>query len=124
MNNEQRETYLGWLADAHAMEVGLIKTLEKQVEDTQEMPDIQTRLVEHLEETRDHAEKIKSCLERHGEDASRGKDWLSRSSAAVQGWVSDMPEDALVKNVMASYGRRACGNRRLHHAHCSGGGAR
>jgi ferritin-like metal-binding protein YciE len=103
INEEQKDTYLAWLADAHAMELGLVKTLQKQARDTETKPEINSKIEEHLEKTREHAEKVEGCLRRNGGDPSTGKDVLSKMSAAIGGVTSSMTDDALVKNMHASY---------------------
>ena len=103
MNDAQKKTYLAWLADAHAMEKGLITTLEKQAKETKDMPQMHERITEHLEETRDHAQKVEACLNRLGGDPSAGKDMMSQMGAAMQGLVASMPSDAHIKNMHASY---------------------
>ena len=55
MTEDQKKTYLAWLNDAHAMELGLVSVLEKQVEDTEGVPEMQSRIRQHLEETKQHA---------------------------------------------------------------------
>ncbi|MBP9756999.1 MAG: ferritin-like domain-containing protein [Candidatus Pacebacteria bacterium] len=103
MNEEQKNMYLAWLRDAHAMEMGLITTLEKQVAETEDKPDIQARLKDHLQETRSHATKVEGCLKRHKTDASGGKDILMQMANAAKGVMASLPHDSLVKNAMASY---------------------
>lgn len=103
MNNEQKDTYLAWLNDAHAMEVGLVKTLEKQVESTEREPQMQRRISEHLGETRRHVDLVKECIEHNGGDTSAGKDMLSKMSATLAGWGTTLMGDAMVKQVHQSY---------------------
>lgn len=105
MNEEQKKTYFAWLADAHAMEQGLAKTLEKQIEAAkkEKMPEMHDRLMEHLEETREHAAKVESCLKRLGGDPSTGKDLMSQMGAVMQSWMASVPSDAHIKNMHASY---------------------
>lgn len=103
MNDQQKSTYIAWLNDAHAMEEGLITVLEKQIAETEAKPAMQMKLKEHLEETRHHAELIRSCLVRHGEDPSGGKDFLAKLTAAINGMGMSMVDDAMVKNVHSSY---------------------
>ncbi|HYF13385.1 MAG TPA: DUF892 family protein [Candidatus Paceibacterota bacterium] len=102
-NEKQKDTYIAWLNDAHAMEEGLIKVLERQVEDTEGQPLMQERIKEHLEETRRHAEMVRGCVERLGGDISQGKDILSQMGAAAKGMTLSMFEDKHVKNVLSSY---------------------
>lgn len=103
MNEEQKKTYLGWLRNAHAMELGLCTMLEKQASETADHPEIQTRIKQHLEETKRHAEIVEECLKRHDADTSGGKDILMQLSSAVNSALHSLPDDALIKNLMSSY---------------------
>lgn len=103
MNDKQKDTYIAWLNDAHAMEVGLVTMLEKQAKETEGIPEMNARIVEHLEETKRHAEMVKACVDRHGGSTSTGKDVLSQISSTVSGLGTSMMSDAMVKNVHASY---------------------
>jgi ferritin-like metal-binding protein YciE len=103
MNEKQKETLVAWLRDAHAMEEGLVTILEKQVKETAHMPDIQIRVEDHLEETREHAQKIADCLAKYDAEPSGGKDFLSKVSATIGGMGMTMMEDSLVKNIHSSY---------------------
>lgn len=104
MSDQQKDTYLAWLRDAHAMEEGLILTLEKQIKDLPEdMPEAKQRLEAHLEETKEHAKKVASCIERNGGDTSVSKDLISKMTATLSGLSMSFTSDALVKNVHSSY---------------------
>ena len=103
MNEQQKDTYIAWLNDAHAMETGLITVLEKQVEETKDLPDMQARISTHLEETKRHAALIKECVERHNASVSGTKNFVSQASAAIGGLGISFMSDAMVKNVHNSY---------------------
>lgn len=103
MNDEQKDMYLAWLNDAHAMEMGLITMLEKQVKETENDSMMQERIRQHLEETKDHAEMVEGCIERNGGKVSTSKDLMSKMSAALNGFGMSMASDAMVKNVLNSY---------------------
>ena len=102
MDDTQRDTYLGWLRDAHAMELGLVTTLEKQAQDLEGTPQ-QARIMEHLEETRGHAEKVEACIERLGGEVSTAKDVTSKMGAALAGMAAAFSGDALVKHIHSTY---------------------
>lgn len=95
--------YVAWLKDAHAMELALITTLEKQIKDTKDRPDIQAKLSEHLDETRSHAQHVESCIIRNGGDTSTAKDLMVKASAALSGFAMSMVSDAMVKNIHSAY---------------------
>jgi ferritin-like metal-binding protein YciE len=100
---DNRGTYLAWLRDAHAMETGLITVLEKQAKETEKQPEMHKRIKQHLEETKMHADLMEACLKRNGGDTSKTKDFISKSTAAVNGLGMSMMGDAMVKNVYSSY---------------------
>jgi len=103
MDEQQKETFLAWLRDAHAMEQGLINVLEQQIDDTKDLPEVRKKLEEHLEETHNHAAKVETILRRYDSDTSGGKDTLSKLSSMVSGITSSISDDALVKNMHSSY---------------------
>lgn len=102
MNDKQKDIYIAWLNDAHAMELGLIVALEKQVAEEGE-PSMRKRIEEHLEETRKHADLIKECIERNEGSTSKGKNAMSQMGAMMDGLGMSMAKDTMVKNVLASY---------------------
>ena len=103
MNEEQKSSLIAWLNDAHAMEEGLIGILEKQIEETEGKPEMQGMLRQHLEETKHHAELVRSCLSRYDTEPSGSKDMLAKVTAAINGFGMSLSSDALVKNVHSSY---------------------
>lgn len=97
------DTYLAWLNNAHAFELGLVSALEKQIGDAAALPDMRSKFEEHLEKTRRHATIVAECITRNGGDTSTLKDYASKAMAAVSGLTTSMVGDTLVKNVHSSY---------------------
>ena len=105
MTDKQKETLVAWLNDAHAMELSLVKNLEGKSNDADEAgkKDVKSRIDEHIEETRKHAELVKSCIERLGGDTSIAKDMMGKAMGYVQGAMNSMYNDTMVKNALESY---------------------
>ena len=103
MNEEQKKVYLAWLKDAHAMELGLVSVLEKQIEDFEDEEEASAKLREHLEQTKKHAQLVEECITRNGGEPSTVKDWGSKMSAAMQGMGMSFNDDLKVKDAHASY---------------------
>jgi ferritin-like metal-binding protein YciE len=97
------EMYMSWLKDAYAMEVALIETLERRVDDAESHPHIQQRDKQHLEETRRHAELVKSRIEALGDETSTVKSGMSKLSGMFQGMGTKGGDDTLVKDALADY---------------------
>jgi ferritin-like metal-binding protein YciE len=97
------ELYLAWLNDAYSLEQSLTQVLERHVADAKDYPQVQARMQQHLEETRRHAELVKSCIERLGSDTSKLKSGLATVTGAVQGMTTVVAKDDLIKNALADY---------------------
>jgi ferritin-like metal-binding protein YciE len=75
----------------------------KQVNDTKDEPMMQSKIKEHLEKTKRHAELVAGCITRNGGSVSGMKDAMSKFGAAVQGLGMSFMGDAQVKHIHSSY---------------------
>ena len=66
MNNKQEDALVTWLNDAYAMEQSLQETMERQVGHMSGMPDAQARIRQHIDQTKDQAQRVKGCIEQLG----------------------------------------------------------
>lgn len=98
-----QDTVLNWLNDAYGLEHNLIQVLEHRVNDTWDHPDMQTKIKQHLEQTRHHADLVKSCIERLGGSTSALKTGMANIMGALQGRSTEMARDEVVKNALADY---------------------
>ncbi len=98
-----KDKYVAWLNDAYAMETDITKKLEKQVEETGDYPDIKEKIQEHLEVTRQQAERLKTIIERHGKDVSSAKSMLANMMGMVSGASMGMMPDKIVKAAEMDY---------------------
>lgn len=98
---KRRDELISWLNDAYAMELTNIKILEGHIEDMAHFPEIQMKLQQHLGETRQHAERMKRCIEGIGAKISRGKAGLGKVLGVLQGRSSSMFNDDVVKDVLS-----------------------
>jgi ferritin-like metal-binding protein YciE len=102
MNDDQKKMFVAWLNDAHALEESLVVMLEKQIAEEQD-GEMKSKLEEHLAETKRHAELVRSCITRYGDEPSGGKDLLGTISSAIAGMGMSMMHDKAVKNIHSSY---------------------
>ncbi len=98
-----RDQIIVWLSDAHAMEQSLTNVLQQHIKDARELPELRERLELHLEETRRHAERVRSCLETLGSSPSTMKSMAGGAMGVMQGMSTAMFRDELVKNAIADY---------------------
>jgi ferritin-like metal-binding protein YciE len=98
------ELVIAWLNDAHAMELGIAQVLERHIEEAKDHPAMHAGLQRHLEQTRRHAELVKSCVERMGGETSGLKTGMASVMGAVQGMTTKLAKDELIKNTLHDYG--------------------
>ena len=105
MDKEEKELLLTWLKDAHAMEQSLVQNLKEKAEDADEDEDfdMSEQIKKHTEETKVHAGKIASCIERLGGSISTVKEAAGKMFGYVQGAMKSMYSDAGVKNALEGY---------------------
>lgn len=71
--DNQMDTLATWLKDAYAMEQGIVKMLERQIDQFEDMPDAQQKIRQHLELTKTQAERVQGCIALLGEDVSKNR---------------------------------------------------
>jgi len=102
-NRDPRETLIGWLNDAYAMEKGLVQVLENHANDVKDRPEMYRKIAQHLEQTKMHAERVHECVERLGGSVSTVKTALGAVSGFFQGRSTGVSPDELVKNALSDY---------------------
>lgn len=98
-----RQQMVSWLSNAHAMEMQAIQILENQARRIESYVELQTRILEHLEETRSQLEKVERCIERYGSTPSRLKDAGAMFIANMQALGGAFMPDEVVKGSIMSY---------------------
>ena len=92
-----------WLKDAYAMEMALVPVLENHAKDAKDYPEFRDRIQEHVEQTKHHAELVKQCLNRLGEQPSAVKSMIGDLTGLVQSVATGAFQDELVKNSLTDY---------------------
>ena len=103
MTTRAQENLLDWLRDAHAMEEQAEKMLTKTAERLENYPELRARIEQHIEETRQQAVQVRSCIERLGGDTSMVKDATGKIMAMAQGMSGMFVSDEVVKASLACY---------------------
>jgi ferritin-like metal-binding protein YciE len=98
-----KDLLISWLNDAHGMENALIQVLEHQSKDTREYPQVQAKIGQHLEQTRRHAELVKSCVESLGSHTSAVKSGIATLFGQMQALSTGPAKDKMIKNALADY---------------------
>jgi ferritin-like metal-binding protein YciE len=98
-----REKLVGWLQDAHAMERSVEQILERHIQDADGVADVQQRLENHLDDTRDHARRLEECLSQLGAAPSAPKEIAGGMIGAIQGMATGAMADPLLRNAVADF---------------------
>ncbi|MFO0704003.1 MAG: DUF892 family protein [Patescibacteria group bacterium] len=99
----RKEMYLSWLNDAYSLETDIANTLESQVDDFDEYPDMKDSIKKHLDETKEHAKKLKNVIEKMGGDVSELKSGIATIMGKAKGVTAETMHDKVVKNAIADY---------------------
>jgi ferritin-like metal-binding protein YciE len=94
---------LAWLNDAYALEKALIPVLNNHARDARRRPEVRRRDLEHLEETRRHAKKVRQCIEHLGATPSKTKEAIGRFSGMLSSVTTEPFDDEVVRNFVADY---------------------
>lgn len=98
----ERKYLESWLRDAYAMERAAIEILDKQNKRLAEFPMVQSRIREHLEQTRWHAQQVETCLRSLGTEPTGISDTMARVSGIMAGSAHAVAEDQVIKDLIAN----------------------
>jgi ferritin-like metal-binding protein YciE len=101
--SDAREWLIQWLRDAHAMEEQAETMLSGQLSRLEHYPELSNRIQLHLEETKQQASRLQSCLDRIGEGTSSMKDAGGKLMATAQSISGVFAGDEVMKGSLASY---------------------
>ncbi|MDO8540639.1 MAG: ferritin-like domain-containing protein [Opitutaceae bacterium] len=100
---DQNQQIITWLKDAHAFEQSLEIILQAQIAESRDVPEMQQRLQQHLEETREHRRRVASALGTLGESPSKIKTLAGGFMGMLEGLSTAVFQDRAIKNVLADY---------------------
>ncbi len=102
-SNEAREWPLQWLRDAHAMEEQAETMMNGLLSRLENYPELSDRIRMHIDETKEQASRLKSCLDDFGEGSSTMKDAGGKLMAMAQSISGIFAGDEVMKGSLASY---------------------
>ncbi|MCZ4060231.1 DUF892 family protein [Pantoea sp. LMR881] len=97
------ENYHDWLRDAHAMEQQAESMLSKMAGRLEHYPELETRIKQHIDETKQQQVWLNELLDRHGIDNSSFKDVMGKASAFGQAVGGMFTSDEVVKGAISGY---------------------
>lgn len=98
-----RDKLIKYIEDAYAMENQIVETLEKQVKETQKFPDIQARIQQHLDATREHRTRMEDRLAYYNKKPSTVKGALTNMMGNVAGALGATRPDMLAMTARDDY---------------------
>lgn len=101
-----KEVLLNWLKNAYAMEKGMIETLEENIGDAEDDPNMSSaveKMRQHIDETKIQAEKVKSAIESLDGDVSEIKTELTKAHQKTMSMALDLHKDHGVKNLILAH---------------------
>jgi ferritin-like metal-binding protein YciE len=101
--SESREWLVQWLRDAHAMEEQAETMLNGQLNRIENYPELSERIRQHVQETRQQAARLETCLDRIGQESSTLKDAGGKLTAMAQSLSGVFAGDEVMKGSLASY---------------------
>lgn len=90
------------IRNAHALEKQAIQMIERQLDRLDDYPDMQTRLRQHLAETRQQEERLDTIIEMLGESRSVVKDMALEFMGNMAALFNMPAEDEVLKNTFAN----------------------
>jgi ferritin-like metal-binding protein YciE len=100
--DKARDLLIVGLRNAHAMESQAHELMERQIERSGDYPEVQQRLRQHLEETKQQIARLEDCLRQCGESESTFKDAATSLMANVQAMMNALAGDEILKNTFSN----------------------
>lgn len=102
-DDKLKDKLVGYIHDAYAMENQIIEVLQKQVDRAKEVPQIQAKIQQHLDQTRQHRARMEQCLQTYGEQPSTMKGAMTSLMGNMAGMMGGARGDTLAKDARDDY---------------------
>lgn len=98
-----KEQLIAWLNDAYGTEIAQMPVLENHAKDAEAYPDIRERDLQHLEETRRQAERLRGIITGLGGEVSTVKSTIYQLFGSAQSVATGAFQDEISKNFLSDY---------------------
>jgi ferritin-like metal-binding protein YciE len=102
-SDKPQEKLVDYIEDAYAMEHQIVEVLQKQVNQTKDFPNVQTRIREHLAATEQHQQRMESRLKAYNKTPSGLKSAISNLMGNIAGMLAGARSDALAMTARDDY---------------------
>jgi ferritin-like metal-binding protein YciE len=97
------ERLMQWLRDAHAMEKQAEQMLSALAGRIENYPQLKAQIEQHIQETKEQARRLETCIHRRGGSTSAIKDVAGKMTAMAQGISGIFVGDEIIKGSLAGY---------------------
>jgi len=98
-----QEIYKTGLRNQHAIENQAIELMERQVGRLESYPEVEARIRQHIEETREQAKRLEQLLADLGTSSSAMKDAFMSAVGNMMAFMHAPAPDEIVKNTLANF---------------------
>src|SRR5690242_15070051 len=102
-NDLIEQKLIPYIQDAYALENQIVQTLEAHAEQAQDFPQIQAKILQHLEQTKQHRARMEQRLQAYNHQPSTVKGAVSGMMGNMAGAMSGMRPDTLARNARDEY---------------------
>jgi ferritin-like metal-binding protein YciE len=102
-DEELQKKLITYLEDAYALENEIVRVLEGHIKDADKHPDVQQMIQRHLDETKQHRQRMEDCLNAYGKKPSAIKGAGTSILGGLMGAMSGGRTDTLAKNARDEY---------------------
>jgi ferritin-like metal-binding protein YciE len=103
VDEELRKKLITYLEDAYALENEIVRVLDGHIKDAAKHPDVQQMIQQHLDETKQHRQRMEQCLDAYGKKPSAVKGAGTSVLGGLMGAMSGGRTDTLAKNARDEY---------------------
>ncbi len=103
MTDAARDTYVTGLRNQHAVEEQAVSLLTRQVERLENYPEMEARMRQHIEESRQQAQRLEELLGEFGSAHSSLKDSFMSFVGNMAAITHSTAQDEVIKNSFANY---------------------
>jgi ferritin-like metal-binding protein YciE len=102
-DDQIKSKLLPHIQNAYALENQIVKTLEGHVKETADYPDVQQIVQQHLEQTKQHRDRMEQCLKTYGDNPSAIKGLGSNLMGNMMGAMAGMRPDTISRIARDEY---------------------
>jgi ferritin-like metal-binding protein YciE len=102
-STKDADEFIAWLRDAHSMETATIGNIKRILPHLAEFPDLAERYRVHIDESKEQAQRLEDALARFDAGPSTVKETAMRGLGVAESFVTQFTSDQPLKDCLAAY---------------------